>query len=207
MIPAKTRPLTVVLTGGPGGGKTTGVDLLLRVLRDDYKIEAIGFSEVSSYLKAKLGISGLRSEDELIEFHRKVAQFQNSRELLDINASCATVVVLDRCVIDSAGFIKQAGYAQILEELGVAPADLFRRYDLVFFLVSVAADYPNVAARFERPSSEVFLQHVKLVENRLRMAWRGHPRIHLIDPVSVHAEKVLAIGAMISAFLELGGRE
>ena len=204
---AKRRPLTVVLTGGPGGGKTTGIDLLLRVLRDDYKIDAIGFSEASSYLKLKLGVSGLRSEINLLEFHREVVRFQDGRELIDMNSSCATVVVLDRCVIDSAGFVSQASYTQILDDLGIAVADCFKRYDLVFFLASIAADYPNVATRFERPSREAFVQHVKLVEDRFRVAWQGHPRIHLIDPVPVQAEKVLAMAAVISAYLDRGTRD
>ena len=198
-----TSPSTpiVVLTGGPGGGKTSALAIVREMCAKEYSADILTLDETSSMLKAKLGVSGLRTQTQLYAFHKQVFATQNEREmrvqqLADIASAAA--VLLDRCVIDCGGFLSAASFRRLLSNADFTIGNLHRRYSMVIFCASAAFDFPAVAARFQKPTSLAFQHHVRTVEHRLMELWQGHPNF-VYQPATINIdEKCRQIGQLVA---------
>jgi hypothetical protein len=164
--------LRIVLTGGPGGGKTTAADLFRREIGDDVVI----VPESATTLFA----GGFPRVSEPAA-HRSVqrAIFEVQRSLEDIQAHLYPdrILLCDRGTIDGAAYWPD-GEDDFFDQVGTTLDDELRRYDIVLFFETAAVGGMSFEGgnryRIETDSEAIAL------DARLRRLWSAHPRFHLV---------------------------
>jgi hypothetical protein len=164
--------LRIVLTGGPGGGKTTAADLFRREIGDDVVI----VPESATTLFA----GGFPRVSEAAA-HRSVqrAIFEVQRSLEDIQAHLYPdrILLCDRGTIDGAAYWPD-GEDDFFDQVGTTLDDELRRYDIVLFFETAAVGGMSFEGgnryRIETDSEAIAL------DARLRRLWSAHPRFHLV---------------------------
>jgi predicted ATPase len=183
----------VVLTGGPCAGKSTALKLLGDWLRGA-GVQVYHVHEASTLLlSGGIQVAGQPLE-RMIAFQRGIVQVQLALEDAFLNFARHqgrhAVLLCDRGVLDGAAYLPPAAWAEVLHELGLREPELLGRYDAVIHLVTAAygaeGHYGTVtnAVRYES------LEEARGVDDRLRQAWRDHPRQRMIDNATGLEEKM-----------------
>jgi hypothetical protein len=199
----------IVLTGGPGAGKT----VIAEVLADaehlaDWRREVGGVMlvpEAATQVYAarrtrwdRLDLAGRR------EVQREIYHFQRTQEDRLASLACARgdrVLLLDRGTIDGSAYWPH-GPEEYWRDLGVEVGDELLRYDAVLMLESAAAlgshlyDGPaSNAVRFE--DAEAALGSGLLLER----LWSGHRRVFRIPATADLNEKIREVARVVSDVL------
>ncbi len=174
---------TIVITGGPCGGKTTAMSWLQNALTSaGYAV--IFLTETFTEL-ANGGISSYNCKDNFA-FQRIQVRYQLERERLYRRAAEAlandnVVIVHDRGSMDDKPYMEPEEFAAILKELDQDEVSFRDKYDAVFHLVTAAKGAlpfyttANNTARTETPEEAIDLDEKTLA------AWAGHPHLRIID--------------------------
>lgn len=174
----------VILTGGPGAGKTAVLDLVRH-----------SFCEHVVVLPESAGIvyGGGFPRDERAAVRRagQRAIFYLQRELEAIgDLGDPAIVLCDRGTVDGAAY--WPGPGELWEAVGTTLAEQRRRYDTVIQLrpsIRGAGPMTN-PLRTETPSE------ARDIDDRIADLWTGHPRIFTIDATPqflLKASRALAI--------------
>jgi predicted ATPase len=161
------RRCCIVLTGGPGGGKTTAADLFRREIGD----KVVVVPEAATML-----FSGgfPRGGTRLAIEASQSAIYQVQRHLEDIqHASYPDRVLLcDRGTIDGAAYWpgKPEGF---FRSLGTTPAKELARYDAVIFFETAAAGGMSIEGG--NPTRTESNDEAVALDLRLRQLWQQHP--------------------------------
>lgn len=164
--------LRVVLTGGPGGGKTTAADLFRRELGD---------SVVLVPEAATLLFSGgfPRVNDPLAVRSAQRAIFHVQRNLEDVQSALFPnrILLCDRGTIDGGAYWPDEPH-DFFKSLGTTLEAELDRYDAVIFFETAAAGGMSIEGgnptRIESNDAAVAL------DRRLRSLWQSHPRFVLV---------------------------
>mmetsp|Transcript_29128 Transcript_29128/g.38310 ORF Transcript_29128/g.38310 Transcript_29128/m.38310 type:complete len:260 (-) Transcript_29128:236-1015(-) len=200
------KPFTVVLTGGPCGGKTTSLPELKRCLEEaGYKVFTI--PESATLLQVG-GVERLAlvSDEQKIDFQTSILDIQMNLEknFQRMARACGrrAVLLLDRGALDPKGYIPRYLWKQVLQRLGLTEKDLLKRYDMVLHLVSTA----NGAEDFyDQQNNHI---RIETVEDSRRQdlkelgSWRRHPRRVVIDNSTGWAHKMQRAAKAIKENLE-----
>jgi predicted ATPase len=161
-----------VLTGGPGGGKTTAADLFRREIGDRVVI----VPEAATLL-----FSGgfPRSHHPQASIAAQQAIFQVQRHLEDVQS----VLYPDRILLCDRGTVDGAAYCQdtpdaFFESLGTSLEAELSRYDGVIFFESAAVG--GLTIEGGNPIRNESLEQAVALDARLRALWMHHPRFILI---------------------------
>lgn len=170
--PAAPRALRIVLTGGPGGGKTTAADLFRREIGED----VIVVPESATILFA----GGFpRATDEAAQRSVQRAIFEVQRSLEDVQAASYPdrVLLCDRGTVDGAAYWPD-GEDGFFDEMGSTHAAELARYDVVLFFETAAVGGLTFEGgnRYRVESDEEAVG----LDRRLRALWAPHPRFHLV---------------------------
>jgi CYTH domain-containing protein/predicted ATPase len=184
--------LRVVITGGPGGGKTEIMSHLTQVLEDrGYKVFVV--PETAT----ELILNGIRPGKHIsfTEFQGFVLDKQLSKEELYEKAvkyykQDKVIIFYDRGILDGCAYVdKSPTFEELLKERGLSFANVFARYDAVIHLVTAAngaikyyqwndptkESVGNNAARRETPK-----EACEKDKNTLN-SWIGHPHLRVFD--------------------------
>jgi predicted ATPase len=166
------HPLRIVLTGGPGGGKTTAADLFRREIGEDVVI-------VPESATTLFG-GGFPCVDEP-DARRSVqrAIFEVQRSLEDIQAALYPdrILLCDRGTIDGAAYWPD-GQDDYFAQMSTTLDDQLSRYDVVLFFETAAVG----GLAFEggnRYRVETDSEAVEL-DASLRKLWGRHHNFHLV---------------------------
>lgn len=175
----------IVLTGGPCGGKTSGIAKLVQSLEDrGYKV--VVMDEMATNL-IKSGLNPMVVSNSV--FQEMLLRLQLDRDTVydkvidKLSKDRDIVVIYDRGLLDGEAFIGEDGFNEVLKSVGVRRQDLLSKYDGVFHLSTVAdgaIDYytlANNSARSETP--EEALKRDKLCKD----VWVGHPHLRVISNI------------------------
>ncbi len=157
----------IVLTGGPGGGKTTALDLIRRELGERVAV----VPETATILFS--GGFPRRHEKEACELAQK-SIFHVQRNMEDIQRSLYPdrVLLCDRGTIDGAAYWPN-GVEDFFTSQNMTMKEEFKRYDAVIFFESAAVG--NFAIDNGNPiRTESNKQAIEL-DTRLRELWAQHP--------------------------------
>ncbi|MFM2417923.1 MAG: hypothetical protein RL385_2646 [Pseudomonadota bacterium] len=179
----------IVVTGGPGGGKTTAADLFRR---------EIGESVVVVPEAATLLFSGgfPRSNDVLASAAAQRAIFHVQTNLEDVQS----VRFPDRILLCDRGTVDGAAYWPMAEPdfftaVGSSIARELGRYDAVLFFESAAVGGMSVEGgnptRIETNAEAVDL------DGRLRLLWQQHPRFMVVPHNPSFVKKIMFALAML----------
>ena len=198
--------LRVVLTGGPGAGKTTVADALADApLLADWRQSVGGVALVPEAATQVYAARRTRwdrlGEAQRRDVQREIYHFQRAQEDRLAAAAYAAgrrVLLLDRGTLDGAAYWPD-GPADYWRDLGATEADELERYDAVLILESAAAlgshlydgDASN-AVRFEDAAGAI--ASGKLLET----LWADHPRLCLIPAAQELADKIDAVRRQIT---------
>jgi predicted ATPase len=157
----------IVLTGGPGGGKTTTADLLRREIGE----RVVVVPEAATILFS----GGFPRYDEA-DARRAVqaAIFHVQRNVEDVQSARYPdrILLCDRGTVDGGAYWP-GGASHYFEAMGTTLEQELLRYDAVVFLETAAvagiAIEGGNAVRSETPSQAAALDH------RLRELWSLHP--------------------------------
>ena len=193
-------PFRVVLTGGPGGGKTTAADLFRREIGE----RVIVVPEAATLL-----FSGgfPRLTHSSAQRSTQCAIYQVQRGLEDIQAARYPdrILLCDRGTVDGGAYWPD-GADDFYDTLGSSHADELARYDAVLFFESAAHGDHGFESenRYRSESQEEAIE----LDGRLRALWSPHPHFTVIPHTASFFRKMtIGLGLLESLILQLQTHE
>jgi predicted ATPase len=183
-VPTPRRAPRIVLTGGPGGGKTTAADLYLRELGDS----AIVVPEAATLLFA----GGFPRVDEPdAERSLQQAIYAVQRNLEDVQGARFPdrVLLCDRGTVDGAAFWPDGDH-EFFSMAGTTRERELARYDAVLFFETGAVGGLSIEGgnRYRTESNDRAVE----LDRRLRSLWGDHPRFYLVPHQQSFLAKITA---------------
>lgn len=178
------RVSKIVLTGGPGGGKTTAADLFRREIGESVVV----VPESATTLFAG-GFPRVDHDDVQRSIQRAVFEVQRSSEEIHDELYPERVLLCDRGTVDGAAYWPD-GAEGFFEAMGTTREAELSRYDVVLFFETAAVG--DIA--FEggnRYRTEDNREAVEL-DRRLRELWSAHPGYHFIAHETSFLAKITA---------------
>lgn len=179
-----------VITGGPCGGKTTGLSKLDRVFTDrGYKVIIV--AETATEIK----LSGINPKEipplefQRIIIERGINKEETTRKIAKLFKK-NVVIFYDRGLLDNKAYMSYEDFISILKENNLTETEARDRYDGVFHMMTAAIgalEYyttQNNAAREESPEEAAAL------DTKTRDAWVGHSHLRVIDNSTGFSEKI-----------------
>ncbi len=190
----------IVLTGGPGGGKTTAADLIRREIGESI----IVVPEAATMLF----MGGFpRHSDKDVSKATQSAIFHVQRSIEDIQHCLfpGRVLLCDRGTIDGAVYWPEPKTC-FFTEMGTSLEKEFSRYDAVIFFESAAVG--NKSIEGGNPIRIEDNQRAIELDSRLRDTWSKHPHfIHIPHQDSFFAKLTCAVEAFKKVLVTLNGQD
>jgi predicted ATPase len=162
----------IVLTGGPGGGKTTAADLFRR---------EIGESVVLVPEAATLLFSGgfPRTREKLAIHAAQRAIYHVQRNLEDVKSAQfpGRILLCDRGTVDGAAYWPDEPH-HFFDAVGTTLDRELARYDAVIFFETAAAG--DLSIEGGNPVRNESTQEALKLDRKLRGLWSQHPRFVLV---------------------------
>ncbi|HMR80514.1 MAG TPA: AAA family ATPase [Polyangiaceae bacterium] len=187
----------IVLTGGPGGGKTTAADLFRR---------EIGERVVVVPEAATIMFSGGFPRRTEPQARRAVqtAIFHVQRNLEDVQAAAfpSRVLLCDRGTIDGGAYWP-SGDGEFFEAMGTSFEAELSRYDAVVFFETAARG--GHAIEGGNPVRNEDLDEALALDDELRRLWQQHPRFYLVPHSRSFFEKITMGLAILQSLVAQAG--
>jgi len=163
----------IVLTGGPGGGKTTAADLFRREIGEKVVVVPETATMLFTGGFPRVGDAEARTATQRAIFHAQVA-------LEDIQGALypGRVLLCDRGTIDGAAFWPDDEPKGFFESLGTSLEEQLRRYDAVIFFESAAVG--DISIEGGNPARTENNEEARHLDMRLRELWSEHTNFHFV---------------------------
>lgn len=163
----------IVLTGGPGGGKTTAADLFRREIGEKVVIVPETATMLFTGGFPRVGEPKARAATQRAIFHAQVA-------LEDIQGALypGRVLLCDRGTIDGAAFWPQEAPAGFFETMETSLEKELARYDAVIFFESAAVG--DISIEGGNPARTESNEEARRLDMSLREVWSKHPSFHFV---------------------------
>jgi predicted ATPase len=173
----------IVLTGGPGGGKTTALDLFRREIG-----QRVVVVPESATMLFRGGFP--RSNEIHARRSAQAAIFQVQRHLEDVQATLFPdrILLCDRGTIDGAAFWP-GGPSEYFDFVGTTLAKELARYDAVIFFETAAAGGMSIEGG--NPIRVESNQDAVEIDRRLREIWSNHPRLVVVPHHPSFVKKIM----------------
>ena len=186
----------IVLTGGPGGGKTTAADLYRR---------EIGERVVVVPEAATLLFSGGFPRSTEIHARRSAqcAIFHVQKNLEDVQSARYPdrILLCDRGTLDGAAYWPDAEEAYF-DAVGSTEQAELDRYDAVIFFESAAVG--GISVEGGNPTRIESNEQALALDGRLRQIWSKHPRFTVVPHNPSFVKKImLGLAALESVVAQL----
>lgn len=189
--PDRFRPYRVVVTGGPGGGKTTAADLFRREIGD----RVIVVPEAATLLYA----GGFpRPEEPEAARSAQRAIYHVQRHLEDVQAARYPdrLLLCDRGTVDGAAYWPD-GAEEFFDGVGSSYDGELGRYDAVLFFETAARG--SVGFESENRFRTETQQEAVEIDTRLRALWEAHAHFVLVrHTTSFFRKMTVALGLLES---------
>lgn len=190
----------IVLTGGPGAGKTLITRLLVERYPDHFVMVPEAATQIYSSLQTRwdrLDTAGRKHVQKMIYAH----QIAQEQRLIQTNPG--KLLLLDRGTIDGAAYWPD-GPEDYWQALGTTANQELARYGQVIWLETAASlgiydgDLGN-PVRFESPSDAI------QSGQRLLQLWKNHPHLHSVAAFVSLADKIRAVEECLGLKSDLPG--
>lgn len=188
MKPPENNRCRIVLTGGPGGGKTTAADLFRR---------EIGERVVLVPEAATLLFSGgfPRSDHPSAVLAAQRAIYHVQRNLEDVQAALfpGRILLCDRGTVDGAAYWPGEAH-HFFNAVGSTLDHELTRYDAVVFFETAAVG--NLEIEGGNPIRNESIEQAVELDRRLRHVWSKHPRL-VVVPHNASFFKKISFGLAV----------
>jgi predicted ATPase len=180
----------IVLTGGPGAGKTA----VLEVIRRNFGGQVAVLPEAASILfRGGFPRGAAPRERQCIQ--RAIYHVQRQLERLALEDGPHLVILCDRGTVD--GLAYWPGSPDVFwAEVGTDRATELARYHAVIHLRTPADgggyDHSN-------PERRETAEEAAAIDAAIHAAWEGHPRRYTVDSTADFMDKVVRVLALIAA--------
>jgi predicted ATPase len=163
----------IVLTGGPGGGKTTAADLFRREIGKKVVIVPETATMLFTGGFPRVGEPKARAATQRAIFHAQVA-------LEDIQGALypGRVLLCDRGTVDGAAFWPDEAPQGFFESLNTTLEKELERYDAVIFFESAAVG--DISVEGGNPVRNETNEEARQLDMRLRETWSKHPNFYFV---------------------------
>ncbi len=162
----------IVLTGGPGGGKTTAGDLFRR----EFGERVVLVPEAATLLFTG-GFPRVREPSAVRAPQRAIFHLQRSLEDVQSARFPHRILLCDRGTVDGAAY--WPGLPQdYFEAVGTSLDAELNRYDAVIFFESAAVGGKNIEGG--NPIRNETIEQAVELDRKLRSLWSQHPRFVLV---------------------------
>jgi predicted ATPase len=189
-----TRRRRIVLTGGPGAGKTA----VLEIAKRTYGAHVAVTPEAASIL---FGGGFPRGESDVARCaaQRAVFHVQTELEALFDGTPGIEMVLCDRGTVDSVAYWPH-GADDFFHSLGTTIEAQLARYDAVIHL-----EPPPAGRGYHRDGIRIeSAEEAAAIDARIVMAWRAHPRRYSVASAAHFIDKVKRVLEIIDAELSAG---
>lgn len=196
----------IVLTGGPGSGKTKVLESLVSNYKEKgYKVIVV--PETATELITN-GISPADGTISMLDFQDFVLMTQLSKEavvnrMLEFSKAKDTLIICDRGTLDGLAYVSKDDFELVLrglklEGINSNVLNLLNAYDLVIDLVGSKEFYTteNNKARRENPDEAMDIGKKTL------KAWLGHNKLKIVLPQERIEDKINKVISIIDDLLE-----
>jgi predicted ATPase len=163
----------IVLTGGPGGGKTTAADLFRRELGE--RVVIVPESATTLFT------GGFpRVENDLAQKSTQLAIYHVQKNIENIQSELYPdrVLLCDRGTLDGVAYWPNS-QEHYFEQLGTSIKHELDRYDAVLFFETAAVG--GISIEGGNPVRNESLEQAIKLDKKLRDVWSQHPHFHLIE--------------------------
>jgi len=185
--PAK-GPFRIVLTGGPGGGKTTAGDLFRREMGDRVVLVAEAATMMFSG-----GFPRIAVPEAVHAVQRAIYHVQIHLEEAVMAVHPDRILLCDRGTVDGAAYWP-GGSEAFFADIGSTLEHELARYDAVIFFESAAMGRMNIEGN--HPVRNESLEQAVKLDHKLRALWSQHPHFILV-PNNVSFFKKIAFGLAV----------
>lgn len=183
----------LVLTGGPGAGKTAVLEALKHLLSSEVAVlpESAGIVFGGGFPRLNT-LAGQRAAQRAIFYVQR--ELENIADDSDIAA-----VLCDRGLIDAVAY--WPGPDDFWSAVGMTQAEALARYDVVIHL-----RVPDAAHGYARmnPLRVESADEAAAIDQRILKAWSAHPRRHIVDATSDFLAKASSVLTIIQHELQGG---
>lgn len=200
--PPSKKCCRIVLTGGPGGGKTTAADLFRREIGD----RVVLVPEAATIL-FQGGFP--RSREPRAQRFAQTAIFHVQRDLEEVQASLypGRALLCDRGTIDGAAYWPGEPH-DYFSAVGSTFDKELRRYDAVIFFESAAVGGASIEGG--NPMRTESVEEAVALDGRLRELWSRHPRFVVVPHNPSFFKKITfglaALESMVALLARDGAR-
>lgn len=183
----------IVITGGPSGGKTTLIEGLKKELGQQVAV----VPEAASVLY-RGGFPRARSTDGRIAVQRAIYFTQRELEtLIGGESPRASALVCDRGSLDAVAYWPKPERGFFTSVKSTRAAEL-KRYDWVLHLDTATEEFYETT----NPLRTESFSEASALNERVKAAWRGHPRRFVITQNEDFLSKMTVSLAVVRAILE-----
>ena len=179
----KGSSMKIVITGGPGGGKTTALDLFRRELYE--KVVVIPESATAIF---QGGIQRDSREPVLKAIQKTIYYHQKNVELIYKEQNGSKTLLCDRGTLDGLAYWPSSE-ENFFETIKSSFREEIDKYDAVIFFETAAKSGNDISSNnpYRQETSE---EAIKL-DNRLQSIWERHPNFHLVKSRGSFIEKIM----------------
>lgn len=198
----------IVITGGPCGGKTTGMSWIQREFTEKgYKVLFVP-ETATELILGGLAPWTCRSNEE---FQKCLFKLQIEKEkIFELAAQAMDVekvlIVCDRGLLDNKAYMNEEEFTSVINSVNDGNSHLgeieFRdNYDAVFHLVTAANGAEEFYTNANNQARTETKEDAIAIDNRIIAAWTGHPHFRMIDNSTGFEGKMMKLIKEIASFL------
>lgn len=175
--------MKIVLTGGPGGGKTTALDLFRRELAQDVTVIPESATSVfAGGIKRDTSPEIIKAIQKTIYYHQK-----NIEEIYQLQ-NTSQIFLCDRGTLDGLAYWPEHEES-FFKNMKTSKKEELDKYDAVIFFETAARCGQDISSnnpyRTEDSTSAVEL------DDKLKQIWSTHPNFHMVESKGSFIDKIM----------------
>ncbi|EQC50678.1 AAA family ATPase [Bacteriovorax sp. DB6_IX] len=177
------KRIKVVITGGPGGGKTTALDLFRRELQEQVAV----VPEAATVL-FQGGISRTCDNETLKVTQKTIFELQKNLEEIQEKANPNKLLICDRGTIDGLAYWPGQEH-EFFEIVDSNFEDELMKYDAVIFFETAASSGKDINSN--NPVRNETAQQAIDLDKKLQSIWSRHPNYHFVSSSESFIKKIM----------------
>ena len=173
----------IVLTGGPGGGKTTALDLFRRELSGKIAIVPEAATMVFG-----AGIERVTDPEVIKEQQKTIFDLQKSLENVQRRIHPDRLVLCDRGGLDGLAYWP-GSENEFFETMGTSLEEELNQYDAVIFFETAAAS--GMGIKSNNPIRNESEQAAIDLDKKLQGIWSRHPNYNFVSSSESFVKKIM----------------